>query len=79
MYMAVEYVIICKADRGPHGLGPFATRISMIAMESRNVFNLQDFEYPGSEVPKPNPVDSNSKSRPKRAKFFAGEPLQGRF
>ena len=33
----------------PHGLGPSPTRVSRIAMESRNVFNLQDFEQ--NEIP----------------------------
>ena len=28
----------------PDGLGPFTTRVSTVAMESGNVFNLQDFE-----------------------------------
>ena len=28
----------------PHGLGPFTTRVSTLAMESGNVFSLQDFE-----------------------------------
>ena len=28
----------------PRGLGPFTTRVSTLAMESGNVFNLQDFE-----------------------------------
>ena len=28
----------------PHGLGPFTTRVSTLAMESGNVFNLQEFE-----------------------------------
>ena len=28
----------------PHGLGPFTTKVSMLAMERGNVFNLQEFE-----------------------------------
>ena len=28
----------------PHGLGPFTTRVSTLAMESGNIVNLQDFE-----------------------------------
>ena len=28
----------------PHGLGPFTMRVSTLAVDSRNVFNLQDFE-----------------------------------
>ena len=28
----------------PHGLGPFMTRVSRLAKESGNVFNLQEFE-----------------------------------
>ena len=33
----------------PHSLGPSTTKVSMLAMESGNVFNLQDFEQ--NEVP----------------------------
>ena len=33
----------------PHSLGPTTTRVSTLAMESGNVFNLQDFEQ--NEVP----------------------------
>ena len=33
----------------PHGLGPFTTRVSTLAMESGNVFNLQDIEQ--NEIP----------------------------
>ena len=33
----------------PHGLGPSATRVSTLAVESGNVFNLQDFEQ--NDVP----------------------------
>ena len=28
----------------PHGPGPFTTRVSTLAMESGNAFNLQEFE-----------------------------------
>ena len=33
----------------PHGLGPSTTRVSMLAMESGNVFNMKDFEQ--NEIP----------------------------
>ena len=36
-----KILIVHKA----HGLGSFTMRISMLPMESGNVFNLQDFDY----------------------------------
>ena len=38
-----------KITLRPHSLGPSKTKVSTLAMESGNVFNLQDFEQ--NEVP----------------------------
>ena len=38
-----------KSAKAPHALGPFTMRVRTLAMESRNVFNLQDFEQ--NEIP----------------------------
>ena len=37
------FVLIPFTSR-PHGLGPFTTRVSTLAMERGNVFNLQEFQ-----------------------------------